>query len=114
MIYCCAILDFLRMWKSMVESSLDKIFSDILSSFKTCCSSLLRLIMAQQRIIFQIDEAFLFESFSSLKMSSFRYTTSYLQLLRKLMSNFSLFFLHFFNKNKYDKLYASGSSPNRN
>ena len=36
----------------------------------------------------------LLESFGSLKISNFRYTPSCLQLLRKLMSDFSLFLLY--------------------
>ena len=49
--------------------------------------------MALQRSILRIDES-LFEIFSSLKIRNFRYTPSCLQLLRKSISNFSLFFLY--------------------
>ena len=43
------VLDFLKMQKLIVEDYLDKKFSDRMSSFETCRSSLLRLVMAQQR-----------------------------------------------------------------
>ena len=91
----CDIVDFLRMEKSVVKSCLDKEFSDILSSFKTCWISLLRLFMALRRSPLRIDEVSLFETFGSLKIWNFGYTPSFLQLLRKSMSNISLFFLYF-------------------
>ena len=37
------------MWKSIVESCVDKKFSDRLSSFEICWSSLLGLLVALQR-----------------------------------------------------------------
>ena len=41
-----------------------------------------------------IDEASLFETFGSLKIRNFGYTPNCLHLLRKPMSNFSLFSLY--------------------
>ena len=79
------------MQNSAIESCLDKKFSDILSSFKTCSSSLLWLLMALWRSLLQIDEASLLETFGNLKIRNSRYTPSCLQLLRKSMPNFSLF-----------------------
>ena len=78
----------------MVESCVDKYFSDGLSSFKRCWNSLLRLLMALRRSLLRIDKACLLETFGSLKLRNFGYTPSCLQLLRKSMSNFSLFFLY--------------------
>ena len=90
----CDIIDFLRMKKWIAESCLDKKFSDILHSFKTCWSSLLLLLMALRRSLLRIDKASLSETFRSLKIRNFRYTPSCLQLLRKSISSFSLFFLY--------------------
>ena len=50
--------------------------------------------MALRRSLIRIDKASLLETFSSLKIRNFRYTPSCLQLLRKSISNFSLFFLY--------------------
>ena len=72
----------------MVESCVDKKFTDRLSSFERCWSSLLRLLMALRRSLLRIDKASLLE-ICSLKIRNFRYTPSCLQLLRKLMSNFN-------------------------
>ena len=69
----CNIIGIFRMFKSVEESCLDKKFSDILRSFKTCWSSLLRLLMALRRSFLRIDEAFLFETFGSLKIRNFFY-----------------------------------------
>ena len=41
-----------------------------------------------------MDKASLLETFGSLKIRNFGYTPSCLQLLRKSMSNFSLFFFY--------------------
>ena len=67
---------------------------DRLSSFKRCWSFLLRLLMALRRSVLQIDKASLLETLGSLKIMNFGYTPSCLQLLRKSMSNFRLFFLY--------------------
>ena len=67
---------------------------DRLSSFERCWSSLLRLLMALRRNFLKIDKASFLETFSSLKIRNFVYTPSCLELLRKSMSNFSLFFLY--------------------
>ena len=67
---------------------------DRLSSFKRCWSSLLRLLMALGRSLLRIDKASLLETFGRLKIRSFGYTPSFFQLLRKSMSNFSLFFYY--------------------
>ena len=50
--------------------------------------------MALRRSLLRIDKASLLETFSSLKIRNFGYTPSCLQLLRKLMSNFNLFFVY--------------------
>ena len=52
------------------------------------------LLMALRRSLLRIDKAPLLETFRSLKIRNFGYTPSCLQLLRKLKSNFSLFFLY--------------------
>ena len=78
----------------MVEDWVDKKFTDRLSSFERCWSSLLPLLMALRRSLLQIDKASLLEAFGSLKIRNFGYTPSFLQLLRKSMSDFSLFFLY--------------------
>ena len=65
-----------------------------MSSFERCWSSLLRLLMALQRSLLRIDKVSLLETFGSLKIRNFGYTPNCLQLFRKSMSNFSLFFLH--------------------
>ena len=88
------VIDFVRMQKSIVESCVDKKFSDRLSSFERCWSSLLRLLMALRRSLLRIDKASLLETFGSLKIRNFGYTSSCLQLLRNSMSNFSLLFLY--------------------
>ena len=90
----CNVIDFVRMQKSMVESCVDKTFSDSVSYFERCCTSLLRLLMALGRSILRIDKTSLLEALGSSKIRNFGYTTSCLQLLRKSMSNFSLFFLY--------------------
>ena len=87
------VIDSLRMYKSVVKRCRDIKFLDILSSFKISWSSLLRLLMALRKFLLRIYEASSFETFESLKIRSFGYTPSCLQLLRKSMSNFSLFFL---------------------
>ena len=71
-----------------------KKFSDRLSSFERCWSSLLRLLTALRRNLSRIDKVSLLQTFSSLKVINFGYTPSCLQLLRKSMSNFSLFYLY--------------------
>ena len=86
--------DFVKMQKSIVESCVDKKFSDRLSSFKGCWSSLLRLLIALRRSLSRIDKVSLLETLHSLKIRNFGYTPSCLQLLRKSMSNFSLFFFY--------------------
>ena len=58
-------------------------------------SSLLCLLMSLWRSLLWIDKASLLELFGSLKIRNFWYTPSCLQLLRKMMSNFSLFFLYY-------------------
>ena len=90
----CDVIDFVSMKKSVVERCVDKTFSDRLSSFERCWSSLLRLLMALRRSLLRIDKASLLETFGSLKIKNFGYTPSCLQLLRELMSNFSLLFLY--------------------
>ena len=90
----CNVIDFVRMQKSMVESCVDKTFSDSVSYFERCCTSLLRLLMALGRSILRIDKTSLLKALGSSKIRNFGYTTSCLQLLRKSMSNFSLFFLY--------------------
>ena len=82
------------MLKSVVESCVDEKFSVRLSSFERCCNFLLRLLMALRRSLLRIDKTSLLETFGSLKIRNFGYTQSCLQLLRKLMSNFSFFFLY--------------------
>ena len=52
------------------------------------------IINALQRSLLRTDGASLFETFGSLKIRSFGYTLSCLQLSRKSRSNFSLFFLY--------------------
>ena len=89
----CDVIDFVRMWKSIVESCLDNKFSDRLRSFETYWISLLRLLMALWEILLRIDTTPLLETFGSLKIRNFRYTRSCLHFLRKSMSNFSLYFL---------------------
>ena len=88
------VIDFVRMQKSILESWVDKTFTDWLSSFERCWSSLLRLLMALRRSLLRIDRTSLLETFGSLKIRNFGCTPSCLQLLRKSMSNFSLFFLY--------------------
>ena len=88
------VIDFVRMQKSIVESYVDKFFSDWLSSFERCWSFLLHLLMALRRSLFRIDKVSLLETFGSSKIRNFGYTPSCLQLLRKWMYNFGLFFLH--------------------
>ena len=68
-IYCY--VEVLRMQKSVVVSGLDIKFPDILSSFKTCWSSLLQLLMALWRSLLRNDEASLFETFGTLKIRNF-------------------------------------------
>ena len=67
---------------------------DRLCSFERCWSSLLPLLMALPRSLLRIDKVSLLETFGSLKKWNFGYTPSSLQLLRKSMSTFSLFFLY--------------------
>ena len=74
---------------NVIESCVDKKFFDRLSSFERCWSSLLHFLMA-----LRIDKASLLETFGSLKIRNFGYTLSCLQLMRKLMSNLSLFFFY--------------------
>ena len=62
--------------------------------FQRCCSSFLHLLRALRRSPLRIDKASLLERFGSLKIRNFGYTPSCWQLLRKLMFNFSLFFLY--------------------
>ena len=69
-------------------------FTDRLSSFERCWSSLLRFLMALRRSLLRIDKASLLETFGSLKLRNFGYTPSCLQLLKKSISNFNLFFLY--------------------
>ena len=90
----CNVIDFVRMQKSVVESCVDKTFLDSVSYFERCCTSLLRLLMVLGRSILRIDKTSLLEALGSSKIRTFGYTTSCLQLLRKSMSNFSLFFLY--------------------
>ena len=84
------VIDFVRMQKLIVESCVDKTFLDRLSSW----TSLLHLLMALRRSLLQVHKAPLLETFGSLKIRNFGYAPSCLQLLRKSMSNFSLFFLY--------------------
>ena len=88
-------IDLLRISKSIVDNCLDKKLSDSLISFEACWSSSLRLLMALRRSLLRLDEASLFETFGSLKIRNFGYTSSCLQLLRKSMSSFSLFSFYF-------------------
>ena len=78
----------------IVESCVDKMFTDRLNYFDRCWSALLRLLMVLRRSILRIDKKSLLEIFGSLKITNFGYTPSCLQLLKKSMSNFSLFFLY--------------------
>ena len=78
----------------MVESCVDKTFPDRLGSFERRWNSVLCLLMALRRSLLQIDQASLLETFGNLKIRNFGYTPSCSQLLRKSMSNFSLFFLY--------------------
>ena len=94
-ILLCNDIDFVMIYKSIVGSCLSKKFSDKLSSFEKCWSSLLRLLMALRMNLLQIDKASLLEIFASLKTRNFGYTPSCLQMSRKLMCNFSLFFLYY-------------------
>ena len=50
------VIGFVRMQKSVVESWVDKTFTDKLSSFERCWSSLLRLLMALRRSFVWIDK----------------------------------------------------------
>ena len=79
------VIDFARINKSIVESSVGKKFSDRLSSFERCWNSLLCLSMALRRSLLRIDKASLLETFGSLKISNFGYTRSCLQLLRRCL-----------------------------
>ena len=88
------IIDFVRMWNSIIESCVAKTFSHRLSSFERCWSSILCLLMALRSSLLRTDKASLLETFNSLKIRNFECTPSCLQLLRKSMSNFSLFFLY--------------------
>ena len=78
-------IDFVRMYKSVVESCVDKKLSDRLSSFDRCWSSLLRLLMALRRSVLRIYKASLLETFGSLKIRNFGYTPSCFPLLRKFI-----------------------------
>ena len=99
--FCCWVYNDFLLWcyrffkdAKVIESCLDKKFSSIMTSFKTCWSYLLGLLMALGRSRLRIDEVSLSETFGSLKIRNFRYTPYCLQLLRKSMHNFSLFFLY--------------------
>ena len=87
------VLDFAKIQNSIV-SCVDKRFWDRLSYFGRCWSFLSRLLMALRRTLLRIDKASLLETFGTLKLKNFGYTPSCLQLLRRSMSNFSLFFLY--------------------
>ena len=90
----CNVIDFVRMKKSVVESCLDKIFLDRLSSFGKFASFLACLLIVLRRRFLRNDKASLLDTSSSLKIRNFGYTPSCFQLLRKSASNFSLFFLY--------------------
>ena len=90
----CNVIDLVRMYKSIAESCVDRRFSDRLSSFERSWSSLLRLLMVLWRSLLRTDKASFLKIFCSLKIRNFGYTPRCLQLTRKLMSNFSLFFLY--------------------
>ena len=51
------VIDFVSMWKSIVESCLDKKILDRLSSFKRRWSSLLHLLMALRTSLLRNDKA---------------------------------------------------------
>ena len=63
----CNVIDFIDV---IVESYLDKKSLDIMISYKICCSSLIRLLMALRMSLLRIDEASLFETLSSLKVTN--------------------------------------------
>ena len=52
----CDVIGYIRMQKSVVESWVDKTFTDKLSSFERCWSSLLRLLMALRRSFVWTDK----------------------------------------------------------
>ena len=93
------VIGFVGMQKAIIESCVDKTFSNRLSSSERCFSSLLHLLTALRRSLLRIEQAFLLESFGSLKIRNFRSTPSCLQFLRKSMSSFSLFYFFVFSKN---------------
>ena len=76
------VIDFVRMYKSIVESCIDKTFPDRLSSFERCWSSLLRLLMELRRSLLRIDQACLLETFGSLKIRHFGYTNFWISLMK--------------------------------
>ena len=80
----CDIIDIVSMKKSVVERCVDKTFSDRLSSFERCWSSLLRLLMALQRSLLRIDKASLLETFGSLKIRNFGYRPSFFAIAEKV------------------------------
>ena len=88
------VIDFVSMYKSVVESCVDKKVLGKLSFFERCWNSLLHLLMELRRSLLRIDKASLLETFGSLKIRNFGYTPSCLQLFRKWTPNFSLFFLY--------------------
>ena len=78
------VINQLRIQKSIVDSCFDKKFSDWLSSFETCWSSLLRLLMALRRSLLCIDKASLFEIFGSLKDKELRIHNKLFAIVEKI------------------------------
>ena len=70
------VIGFVGMQKAIIESCVDKTFSNRLSSSERCFSSLLHLLTALRRSLLRIEQAFLLESFGSLKIRNFRSTPS--------------------------------------
>ena len=92
------IADFLKMYKLIIKSCLNNKFPELLSSFKTCWGSLLRLLMALGKRLLQIDEASLFETFGSLKIRTFWIYAKVLAIVAKINVKFRfiLFVIYFF------------------
>ena len=60
------VIDFVSMYKSVVESCVDKKVLGKLSFFERCWSSLLHWLMELRRSLLRIDKASLLETFGSL------------------------------------------------
>ena len=97
------------MYKSIAESWVDKKFTNRLSSFERCWSSLLCLLMALRRSLSRIDKSSLLETFGSLKIRNYGSKSSCFQLLRTSWSNSFLFFLY--SSFPYFRKYLTGTFP---